>query len=64
MFCEAVNGLLEEKVLVSSLESMLSLEIRDFDCLTEKIEIEEANKRECPKVTNAWINITSTNSLG
>ena len=63
-FCEAVKGLLGEKALVSSLEPMCSLEIRDLDCLTEKVEVEEALKRECPEVTNARVGITSVNARG
>ena len=63
-FCEAVKGLLGEKALVSSLEPTCALEIRDLDCLTEKNEVEEAIKRECPEVTNVRIGITSANSRG
>ncbi|CAD7080718.1 unnamed protein product [Hermetia illucens] len=62
--CEAVQGLLEEKVLISSLETMSSLEIRDLDCLTEKNDTEEVIKRECPEVTNVRISIISANSRG
>lgn len=56
-----VKGLLVEKALVSCLEPMCSLEIQDLDCLTEKVEVEEAIRRECPKVTNARIDFAFAN---
>lgn len=34
--------------MVSSLEFLCSLEIRDLDCPTKKVEVEEVFKRECP----------------
>lgn len=41
--------------MVSSLELMCSLEIRDRDCLTEKVEVEEVINCECLEITNVWI---------
>lgn len=39
-FCEAVKELLGKNALVSSLEPICSLEIRNFHCPAEKVEIE------------------------
>lgn len=64
MFCEAAKGLLGEKALVFSLEPMCPLEIRDLDCLTEKIGAKEIAKRQCPNVTSIWVDITTANYQG
>lgn len=59
---EAVKGLMRKNDLISSLEPTCFLEMRNFDRLTEKNEIGEVIKRECPQVTNARIGITSAKS--
>lgn len=46
-FCETVG----EKVLVPSLKTICSLQIRDLVYLTEKVTVEETIKREYPEAT-------------
>lgn len=53
-----------EKALIPSLELMCTLQLRDLDCRTEKVEMERAIKRECPEVINSRIGITSVNARG
>lgn len=55
---------LEKKSLVCNLELTYSLKIQDYNCLTEKSEIEKGIRRERPEVTNTRIGITSATSRG
>lgn len=59
-----VKQIFEKKPLVYNLELTYSLKIQDFNCLTEKTEIEKGIKREHPEITNTRIGITSATSRG
>lgn len=54
--------LLGEKGLLFRLQSMCSFEIRDFDSLVEKTEVEEVIRCACPEVTNTRMGIIAMNS--
>lgn len=49
MTCEVIKRLKGELALLSISKHTCSLEIRHFDCLTEKFEVKEAIKHECPE---------------
>lgn len=56
-FCKAVQRILSTEEMVSRLETMCGLEIRDLHCLAEREEVEEAMRRDYPN--NPKVGVTS-----